>query len=244
MSNSLHSKGGDQWFLLRLTACHKWGHPGIDTGTHAVLGVGNESTLTKFSDDTKVGSEVDTSDGRPILQRDLDRLEEWVHKNCMQLNKSKFKVLHMVQNNQKTQYGQRSVWLGSSLVDTDLRVLADNKLNMDQQCAIAATKAKRILGCIYWGITSKDRHVIVSLCSVLVKLQLEYCVHFWSPQFKKDSTTLERAERRAKAMIKGMENLPCEETLKEIGLFSLEKRRLRENLIAVFQYLKCSTKRK
>ena len=69
----------------------------------------------------------------------------------------------------------------------------------------------------------------------MIRPRLEYAAVVWSPNLKKDINKLERIQRDATKMIPSLRDLPYEERLLRLDLMSLEQRRIRGDLIAMFR---------
>ncbi|XP_059579404.1 uncharacterized protein LOC109285286 [Alligator mississippiensis] len=202
------------------------------------LDEGVKNTLFKFLDDTKMWGEVSMLVERDRLQLDLDRLQRWVDENRMGFNSDKCKVLHLGRKNQQQTYRLGNSPLISTEAEKDLGAIIDAKMNMGRQCEDPVSKAYRTLSCIYRYNMSRSKEVFLPLYASLVRPQLEYCVQFWVPHFRRDVDSIERVQRRATCMIRGQQGRPYKGRLRDLNLLSLHKRRLKGDLVAIYKLTK------
>ena len=142
------------------------------------LDEGIVSTLSKYTDDRKLGGVADTAEGCAAIQQGLDRLESWAAINQVRFNKSKCRVLHLGRNNSDYPCRLEHDLLEKSTVEKDTGVLVDDRLVMSQQCSLVAKKTNGILGCIKRSMASRSREVVPP--STLVRTHLEYYIQFWA----------------------------------------------------------------
>ena len=68
--------------------------------------------------------------------------------------------------------------------------------------------------------------MVLPLSSILRRPHLQYCIPLWDCQYKKDMDLFGWVQMWATKTIRRLEHLSYEERLRDLGLFSLEKRRL------------------
>ena len=94
-----------------------------------------------------------------------------------------------------------------------------------------------MLALVVRGFVYRNRDVQLRLYQALVRPHLEYCVQFWCPYLRKDALAIEGVQRRFTRLIPGMAGLSYEEGLNQLGLYSLEFRRVRGDLIETYKIL-------
>jgi hypothetical protein len=201
------------------------------------LDTGILSWIYKFADDTKLLSRVISFEDRDRLQADLDRLGEWLEKWQMKFNTEKCKVLHLGKNNKNFSYFMENRELEVIDEERDLGVMVSNDLKASSQCRSAYNKGIRILGMMNRTIVYRNKNILLRLYKTLVRPLLEYCSTAWSPHYAKDKHLLERAQHRFTRMIPGLAKMDYEDRLAVRGIWSLEERRNRADIIETFKIL-------
>jgi len=201
------------------------------------LDVGISNWILKFADDTKIFSQIRDDKDRERLQEDLQKLCQWSEEWKMLFNVSKCKVMHVGRQQEQNSYFMNKQQLKCVDMEKDLGVIISNDLKVSRQCQMACSKASKMLGLINRTIEFKHRDVLIRLYKSLVRPHLEFCTPAWSPHYRKDRDLIEKIQRRFTRMIPNISKLPYDQRLTEVGLWSLEDRRLRADLIEVYKII-------
>ena len=199
------------------------------------IDLGINSKISKFADDTKIARVVNDWVDSSRLQRDLHKLETWAQKWQMEFNSTKCKVLHIGSKNCMFNYDMDGKWLENITEEKDLGVYIRNDLSVSKQCLTARNRANSMLGVINRNVSYKSKEVISKLYNSYVRPLLEYGVQVWCPYNKQDINMLEGVQRRATKLISSIKHLSYRERLKALRMFTLERRRLRGDMIQVYK---------
>ena len=194
-------------------------------------------TISKFADDTKLSHRAKTERDSQKIQDDLNQLVAWSEKWQMKFNVAKCSIMHFGCRNIRSDPAMGGVNLNSVSDQKDLGIIINADLKVDKQVQASFNKANRVLGFIARNFTFKSKEIIIPLYLSLVRPHLEYAVQFWSPHLRKDIVKLERIQHRATKLIPALRGKSYPERLKELGLITLERRRLRGQLIETYKYL-------
>ena len=146
--------------------------------------------------------------------------------------------MHVGYRNDKVKYNLLGKELEICNEERDLGVIITNDLKSTKQCIAVEKKAQKILGYIKRQFTTRKEETILTLYKALVRPHLEYAAQFWSPSQRKDIERLERVQARATKLIPSIRHISYERRLTKLNLYSLEKRRIRGQLIETFKILK------
>ena len=194
------------------------------------------STICKiFADDTKI---YDYCYHKNNIQKDLYTLQDWTEKWQLYFNNDKCKCLHYGRNNPNHDYNfltnNRPNIIQDSNSEKDLGVTFDLNLNFDLHINDITKKANQVLGLIKRNFKYMDNKTFILLYKSLVRPILEYGAPIWSPHLLRQSRLIEDIQRRATKLLPEMAHLSYEERLQKLQLPSLKFRRLRGDLIQLY----------
>lgn len=193
--------------------------------------------IIKFADDTKGMQPIRGPEDRDRLQDCLDNLYRWAMDWGMQFNTDKCKIMHIGRNNPRYEYKMGGVKLGVVEEEKDVGIIIHNSLKPAKHCRKAATKALSVLGQIRRNFHFRDRHVFLKLYKQYVRPHVEFASPAWAPSLKSDIEVIEKVQMKAVKMVSGLVSNDYGERCAELGLETLEERRVIQDMAQVHKII-------
>ena len=199
------------------------------------------SFLSSFADDTRLMKEISKNTDVQSLQDDLDVVYQWTSSNNMQLNGLKFEHLKYGKNEELKEHSNYFSDTGSQIetkMDVkDLGVTLDVNMTYSKHITNQIEKVKSIIAWIHRTFKTRDCQVMLTLWKSLVLPHIDYCSQLWSPSKRYLIQQLESLQKSYLNRIPTLQHLNYWEKLKELKLYSLERRRERYRIIYTWSIL-------
>ena len=199
------------------------------------------SFLSSFADDTRIGLAISTPDDAKQLQQDLQAVYDWAATNNMQFNDTKFELLRYGTNQDlksETSYSSNTgKQIQEKLSTKDLGVIMSSSADFKAHIESVTETVKDLSSWILRSFKSRSKHVMLQLWKSIVIPRLDYCSQLWSPHQVYLIKSLEDLQKAFIRNIHGFRHMSYWMALKELGLYSLQRRRERYQMIYLWSIL-------
>lgn len=200
---------------------------------------GITSYMNLFADDAKIMRKVTNRDDCDALNQDLGKIKEWSSKWNMEFNIKKCSVMEFGKSGRRVRgsYSLGNDIINKRMEEKDLGVTISSSLSFEKHINKITGETYNILRNMKLAFNYIDEDMMKKLIVSIIRPRLEYASLLWSPHLKKDIRKLERIQRVASKIPLSLENSSYEDRLERLGLTTLEKRRERGDLIALYRIL-------
>ena len=197
--------------------------------------------ISSFADDTRAAKGISTEDDVEALQDDLQAIYKWSQENNMEFNSPKFECLRYGKNmgiKENTCYKTPS---GDPIKVVehakDLGIVMSSDGTFRQHVSKVISTANQLCGWVLRTFRTRQKLPMLMLWKSLVRPKLEYCCQLWCPTQTGDIQGIEQVQRSFIRKISGVQHLSYWQQLKELSMYSMERRRERYTIIYIWRIL-------
>ena len=199
------------------------------------------SFLSSFADDTRIGSAVSSVTDASLLQADLQAIYAWAQTNNMQFNDTKFELLRYGVNQKlkdETEYTSNTgMKIQVKHQTKDLGVIMSSTADFKAHIDSVVETVRDLSSWILRSFKSRSKLLMLQLWKSIVIPRLDYCSQLWNPYQSQLITKLEDLQKAFIRNIEGFRHKGYWAALKELGLYSLQRRRERYQIIYLWSIL-------
>ena len=198
--------------------------------------------VTSFADDTRASRPIHSQADINVLQQDINTIYAWADRVNMEFNGDKFECLRCWPHQEMTHLSDNHHYKDSSGKDIqepqevkDLGVLFSPDLSFRAHIDKMRKQTNKLIGWVFRTFRTRSKKVMMTVWRSLIQPKLDYCSQLWSPSDATTINMLEDIQRNFSSRVSGMKDKDYWERLKELRLYSQERRRERYAIIFIWK---------